>query len=95
MNKLPRDCKEVHSSGCTHSGVYLIDPGCGKPFEVYYDMPGGRCTSSSRGGRTEERTSTATGQTKFNLVDLETPTENSGSAWTNLTASPVPEQEPS
>ena len=35
---LPRDCREVYQSVCTKSGVYTIDPGCGKPFQVYCDM---------------------------------------------------------
>ena len=37
---LPRNCKEVYNSGCTTSGVYTIDPGCGRPFQVYCDMDG-------------------------------------------------------
>ena len=39
-NRLPCNCKEVYSGGCTTSGVYTIDPGCGKPFQVYCDMDG-------------------------------------------------------
>ena len=41
----------------------------------------------------EERTSTVPGGSM--LPDLETRTENSGSAWTNSTASPVLQKEPS
>ena len=37
---LPRSCKEVYSGGCTTSGVYTIDPGCGRPFQVFCDMDG-------------------------------------------------------
>ena len=37
---LPHNCKEVYDSGCTTSGVYTIDPGCGRPFQVYCDMNG-------------------------------------------------------
>ena len=39
-NLLSRNCKEVYAGGCTTSGVYTIDPGCGKPFQVYCDMDG-------------------------------------------------------
>ena len=39
-NHLPRSCKEVYSGGCTTSGVYTIDPGCGRPFQVFCDMDG-------------------------------------------------------
>ena len=38
--RLPHSCKEVYNSGCTTSGVYTIDPGCGRPFQVYCDMNG-------------------------------------------------------
>ena len=38
--RLPHSCKEVYNSGCTTSGVYTIDPGCGRPFQVYCDMDG-------------------------------------------------------
>ena len=37
---LPHNCKEVYDSGCKTSGVYSIDPGCGRPFQVYCDMDG-------------------------------------------------------
>ena len=30
----------VHNLGCTQSGVYTIDPGCGRPFQVYCNMDG-------------------------------------------------------
>ena len=40
LKRLPRNCKEVFNSGCTTSGVYTIDPGCGRPFQVYCDMDG-------------------------------------------------------
>ena len=42
MNKVPRDCKEIYRSGCRENGVYLIDPGCAKPFQVYCDMSEGK-----------------------------------------------------
>ena len=38
--RLPQDCQEVYSRGCTQSGVYLIDPGCFQPMHVYCDMSG-------------------------------------------------------
>ena len=38
LKRIPRNCKEVYNSGCTTSGVYTIDPGCGKSFQVYCDM---------------------------------------------------------
>ena len=38
--RLPQDCKEVYSRGCTQSEVYLIDPGCSQPMWVYCDMSG-------------------------------------------------------
>ena len=37
---LAHNCKEVYNGGCTTSGVYTIDPGCGKPFQVCCDMDG-------------------------------------------------------
>ena len=39
-NHLPHSCKAVYSGGCTTSGVYTIDPGCGRPFQVFCDMDG-------------------------------------------------------
>ena len=41
-NPIPRDCKEVYQRGCTQDGVYTIDPGCMKPFQVYCDMRNGQ-----------------------------------------------------
>ena len=41
-NPIPRDCKEVYQRGCTQDGVYTIDPGCMKPFQVYCDMHNGQ-----------------------------------------------------
>jgi ficolin len=37
---LPRNCQEVYASGCRGSGVYTIDPGCDRPFQVYCNMDG-------------------------------------------------------
>ena len=37
----PRDCREVYLNGCRKDGVYTIDPGCGKPFNVFCDMKNG------------------------------------------------------
>ena len=34
----PRDCGEAYLNGCRKDGVYTIDPGCGKPFNVFCDM---------------------------------------------------------
>ena len=41
-NPIPRDCKEVYQRGCTQDGVYTIDPGWMKPFQVYCDMRNGQ-----------------------------------------------------
>ena len=41
-NPIPRDCKEIFQRGCTQDGVYTIDPGCMKPFQVYCDMHNGQ-----------------------------------------------------
>ena len=38
---LPFDCQEAYVLGCRRSGVYTIDPGCGKPFSVWCDMNNG------------------------------------------------------
>jgi hypothetical protein len=38
---LPRDCRDAYIRGCTAHGVYTIDPGCGKPFQVYCEMSRG------------------------------------------------------
>ena len=41
LDPLPLDCQEAYVLGCTRSGVYTIDPGCGKPFSVWCDMNNG------------------------------------------------------
>ena len=41
LDPLPFDCQEAYVLGCTQSGVYTIDPGCGKPFSVWCDMNNG------------------------------------------------------
>ena len=38
LDPLPFDCHEAYDLGCRRSGVYTIDPGCGKPFSVWCDM---------------------------------------------------------
>ena len=38
LDPLPFDCQEAYVLGCRRSGVYTIDPGCGKPFSVWCDM---------------------------------------------------------
>ena len=40
-NTLPRDCRQAYQRGCREDGVYTIDPGCGKPFQVYCCMKNG------------------------------------------------------
>ena len=40
----PRDCKDAYRRGCREDGVYTIDPGCGKPFNVFCDMNNGGWT---------------------------------------------------
>ena len=40
----PRDCREAYLNGCRKDGVYTIDPGCGKPFNVFCDMKNGGWT---------------------------------------------------
>ena len=40
----PRDCREAYQRGCREDGVYTIDPGCGKPFNVFCDMKNGGWT---------------------------------------------------
>ena len=40
----PRDCREAYLNGCRKNGVYTIDPGCGKPFNVFCDMKNGGWT---------------------------------------------------
>ena len=39
---LAHNCKEVYNGGCTTSGVYTIDPGCGKALQMCCDMDGQR-----------------------------------------------------
>ena len=41
LDPLPFDCQEAYVLGCRRSGVYTIDPGCGKPFSVWCDMNNG------------------------------------------------------
>ena len=41
LDPLPFDCQEAYVLGCRRSGVYFIDPGCGKPFSVWCDMNNG------------------------------------------------------
>ena len=40
-NTFPRDCRQAYQRGCREDGVYTIDPGCGKPFQVYCCMKNG------------------------------------------------------
>ena len=44
----PRDCREAYLNGCRKDGVYTIDPGCGKPFNVFCDMKNGGWTVFQR-----------------------------------------------
>ena len=44
----PRDCREAYQRGCREDGVYTIDPGCGKPFNVFCDMKNGGWTVFQR-----------------------------------------------
>ena len=48
LDALPFDCREAYVLGCTRSGVYTIDPGCGKPFSVWCDMNRGGWTVFQR-----------------------------------------------
>ena len=41
LDPLPFDCQEAYDLGCRRSGVYTIDPGCGKAFSVWCDMNNG------------------------------------------------------
>jgi ficolin len=41
-------CKEAYERGCRRDGVYTIDPGCGKPFNVYCCMKKGGWTVIQR-----------------------------------------------
>ena len=43
-NPTPRDCREAYLNGCRKDGVYTIDPGCGKPFNIFCDMKNGGWT---------------------------------------------------
>ena len=47
-NPTPRDCREAYLNGCRKDGVYTIDPGCGKPFNVFCDMKNGGWTVFQR-----------------------------------------------
>ena len=40
----PRDCREAYLNGSRKDGVYTIDPGCGKPFNVFCNMTNGGWT---------------------------------------------------
>ena len=44
----PTSCQEIYNRGCRQSGVYTIDPGCGKAFNVWCDMQGGGWTVFQR-----------------------------------------------
>ena len=44
----PRDCRGAYLNGCRKDGVYTIDPGCGKPFNVFCDMKNGGWTVFQR-----------------------------------------------
>ena len=39
-----KECREAYLKGCRQDGVYTIDPGCGKPFNVSCDMKNGGWT---------------------------------------------------
>ena len=43
-----KECREAYLKGCRQDGVYTIDPGCGKPFNVYCDMRNGGWTVFQR-----------------------------------------------
>lgn len=45
---LPRDCQDALRRGCAFDGVHTIDPGCGRPFQVYCDMKNGGWTVFQR-----------------------------------------------
>ena len=40
----PRDCREAYLNGSRKDGVYTIDPGCGKTFNVFCNMTNGGWT---------------------------------------------------
>ena len=44
----PTSCQDVYNRGCRQSGVYTIDPGCGKAFDVWCDLQGGGWTVFQR-----------------------------------------------
>ena len=41
LDPFPFDCQESYDLGCRRSGMYTIDPGCGKAFSVWCDMNNG------------------------------------------------------
>ena len=43
-----KECREAYLKGCRQDGVYTIDPGCGKPFNVFCDMKNGGWTVFQR-----------------------------------------------
>ena len=43
-----KECREAYLNGCRKDGVYTIDPGCGKPFNVFCDMKNGGWTVFQR-----------------------------------------------
>ena len=43
-----KQCREAYFKGCRQDGVYTIDPGCGKPFNVFCDMKNGGWTVFQR-----------------------------------------------
>ena len=44
----PTSCWDIYNRGCRQSGVYTIDPGCGKAFNVWCDLQGGGWTVFQR-----------------------------------------------
>ncbi len=44
----PTSCQDIYNRGCRQSGVYTIDPGCGKAFDVWCDLQGGGWTVFQR-----------------------------------------------
>ena len=45
---LVKQCREAYLKGSRQDGVYKIDPGCGKPFNVFCDMKNGGWTVFQR-----------------------------------------------
>ena len=43
-----KECREAYLKGCRQDGVYTIDPGCGKPLNVFCDMKNGGWTVFQR-----------------------------------------------